>query len=398
MRVTIVLVIFIIFASLIDLYFYKSLKSVFSVKITGSLVYNISFFSISSITVFLLLFAFFKYDLPSNPYSVNYFYLFAGFFILFYIPKLQVLVFHLLEDIESIFFIRYKIITQIGFYSAIIIFLLILHGIFINKYNFKLREQVVYYDNLPSEFDGYSIIQISDLHIGSFHNNVDQIDKIVKIINDENPDLVVFTGDMVSNVAGEIDEFSPSLKNIKSKDGLISILGNHDYGEYVQWENEEQKQANLLSLAEKEKSVGFTLLENENLRITRNNSSIVIAGVENWGKPPFAQLGDINKALEGTNDSDFVVLLSHDPSHWRGEVLDKPMIDLTLSGHTHAMQFGFEFGSWQWSPIVLKYKEWGGLYSENNQYLYVNRGTGFIGFPGRIGIRPEISKIVLKKK
>ena len=398
MRATFILFFSIILISLIDLYFFKSLKSVFSVNIIKSIIYNIVFYSIPAITFVLLLLAYFMVDLPNKPFSVNYFYLFLGFFVLFYIPKLHVITFHLVEDILSLFLTRYAIITKISAYSAIAIFVFILHGIFINKYNFKVREQEVFFEDLPAEFNNYTIIQISDFHIGSFHNNVNQVEKIVSMINAEKPDLVVFTGDMVSNTAEEIDEFLPALERIKAGDGLVSILGNHDYGEYVKWSSDEQKNENIRSLTQKEESIGFTLLENENIRLTKTDASIVIAGVENWGKPPFAQYGDIDKALQNTTESDFVVLLTHDPSHWRGEVLDKKRINITLSGHTHAMQFGLELGSWQWSPVSFKYKEWGGLYKEQNQYLYVNRGTGFIGFPGRVGIRPEITKIVLKKK
>ena len=398
MRAVIILIISFVFISLIDLYFYKSIKSVFNAAVYKSAIYNIVFFAISLSAIVLLLLAYFKMDLPNKPFSVNYFYLFLGFIVLFYLPKLQVVSYHFIEDILSLFFVRYKIITKIGFVFAIVVFVLVLHGIFINKYNFKVREQIIFFDNLPQEFDNYKIIQISDMHIGSFHNNIDKVEEIVVLINNENPDLVVFTGDMISNVAEEINEFLPALSKIKSKDGKISILGNHDYGEYVAWKTEEQKNNNIEELAEKERSIGFVLLENQNYRIEKANSSIIIAGVENWGKPPFAQYGDLKKALHNTDTNDFVVLLTHDPSHWRGEILDKTNIDLTLSGHTHAMQFGFELGTWQWSPVQYKYKEWGGLYSENDRYLYVNRGTGFLGFPGRVGIRPEITKIILKRK
>lgn len=398
MRASIILIVSLVVISLIDLYFYKSLKSVFNANVYKSLAYNIGFFSIPLITIVLLFLAYFKMDLPAKPFSVNYFYFFLGFFILFYLPKIQVVSFHLIEDMISIFFVRYTLLSKIGAIIAALVFVFILHGVFINKYNFRVREQLVYSDNLPQEFDNYIIIQISDLHIGSFHNNVEQVEKIVELINNENPDLIVFTGDMVSNTASEIDEFLPALSKLKSKDGAMSILGNHDYGEYVKWENEEQRNNNIEELAQKQKELGFLLLKNDNFRIQRENSSIVIVGVENWGKPPFAQYGDLQKSLQGTSITDFVVLLSHDPSHWRGEVLEKSSVDLTLSGHTHAMQFGYEIGTWQWSPVSFKYKEWGGLYSENQRYLYVNRGTGFIGFPGRVGIRPEITKIILKRK
>jgi predicted MPP superfamily phosphohydrolase len=227
--------------------------------------------------------------------------------------------------------------------------------------------------------------------------NTKGINKAVEIINSENPDLIVLTGDLVNNTANEVDGFENTFLKLKAKDGKLSILGNHDYGDYFPWKNTSDKNNNLIQLKNKHSQIGFKLLLNSNISIQKNVDSIIIAGVENWGKPPFSQFGNLTKALQNTSSNNFVILLSHDPSHWKEKITDKTNIELTLSGHTHAMQAGIKFGNFQWSPVSLKYKEWGGLYKHKKQYLYVNKGLGFIGLLGRIGIRPEITKIILRK-
>ena len=396
MKIIIPILIFIFFI-FVDFYALKSIKTTFELSFFKTNIFKYIYWGVSLSILLVLIYGLFSMSKSTNPSSFNILYVFMTLLVLFYIPKLNIVIFHLTEDLISLFLNRYSIITKVGVGISTIIFLLIIHGITINKYNYKLNTQELYFKNLPSEFDGYKIIQISDIHLGSMMGNTAGIEQAVSIINNENPDLILFTGDLVNNTANEVDGFEEAFKKLKSKNGIYSILGNHDYGDYVPWKTKIDKEENLKQLISKHKDLNFNLLLNKNIRINKDTSNIVIAGVENWGKPPFPQFGDLNKALKNTTKNDFIILLSHDPSHWRAQVLDSTNVTLTLSGHTHAMQAGFEIGNFQWSPVSLKYKEWGGLYSKANQYLYVNRGLGFIGLLGRIGIRPEITEIILKK-
>lgn len=292
---------------------------------------------------------------------------------------------------------RRRVIGAIGLGIAAVPFGSMLYGITKGKYNFKVKNVTLTYPDLPESFDGFKIVQISDVHSGSF-DDIEEVRHGVQLINDQNADVVVFTGDLVNNYATEIDPYIDVFKEIKSQTATLSITGNHDYGEYVQWGSEDEKRANFESLVSKHGDMGFDILMNEHRRIERGSDSIVIAGVENWGKPPFPQYGDMKKAFEGVSKEDFTVLLSHDPSHWDLQVLpDEKKVHLTLSGHTHGMQFGVDIPGIKWSPVKWRYPRWAGLYTENEQHLYVNKGFGFIGFPGRVGMWPEITVIELKK-
>ena len=286
--------------------------------------------------------------------------------------------------------------TKVGAIAAIIPFFTISHGILFGKYNFRIRKERIKSPKISADFDGFRIVQISDIHIGSFYNSSKEVQEGVDLINSLNPDLVVFTGDLVNNYGREIEGYEEVLGSIKSVYGKYAILGNHDYGDYIKWESAKHKAENFNQIVNAFDAIGFTLLRNEHLKIKKGASIFNLLGVENWGKPPFPQYGDLNKAMEGVSSSTFNILLSHDPSHWDAEVLGKTPIDLTLSGHTHGMQFGVEIGNYQWSPVKLRYPRWGGKYVEQNQMLYVNRGFGFIGFPGRIGMPPEITLFELK--
>jgi predicted MPP superfamily phosphohydrolase len=213
------------------------------------------------------------------------------------------------------------------------------------------------------------------------------------------PDLILFTGDLVNNTSDEFDKFIPYLKALSAPLGKFAILGNHDYGLYYKWESDEAKAQNEQRIRNHHDSIGFDLLENQNRTIEKNGAKINLLGVENWGRPPFPPKGNLDKAKEGIVDNTFNLLLSHDPHHWEDIVLnDSQHIHLTLSGHTHGMQMGIELPGWKWSPVSLRYKNWAGLYQEKGQYLYVNRGFGHIGFPGRVGIKPEITFLELKSK
>jgi hypothetical protein len=265
------------------------------------------------------------------------------------------------------------------------------------RFNFRITNEKLSFPNLPEAFNGFKVVHISDIHIGSFLGHENQVKKAIELVNEQNPDIILFTGDLVNNFAEELSGWIPILSDLRAKYGKFSILGNHDYGDYFEWPNKAEKEQNLTNLKQAHKELGFKLLLNESMQIELNNSKIGLIGVENWGLPPFPQYGNLKVAMNGSSELPFNILMSHDPSHWDAEVIDKTNIDLTLSGHTHGMQFGIEIGNVKWSPVKYKYPRWGGLYKENKQYLYVNRGFGYIGFPGRVGMPPEITVIELKR-
>ena len=290
------------------------------------------------------------------------------------------------------------VIPVVGLLSGFLPFFVILYGVFRALYRFKVHHIKLRHKNLPTSFNGLKIIQISDIHLGSFNFKYHILDKAIKIINDSEPDLIFFTGDLVNNYAWELHGWEIIFKKLMAKKGKYAILGNHDYGDYSQWNSSEEKQDNFEKLKQFYKNIDFKLLLNQSEKIKINQEKIAIIGVENWGNPPFKQYGDLQKALKNVAEVPFKILLSQDPTHWNEEVVQKTDIALTLSGHTHGMQAGFQYKKKQWSPIKYKYKHWAGLYKENEQYLYVNRGLGWLGFPGRLGMRPEITVFELFKK
>ena len=344
------------------------------------------------------------------------FYLALALFILVYVPKLVLLIFVLGEDIYRLFeaiynyFIskpdnssaffssRRKFIGQFAIGLASIPFLSILYGITQGKYNFKVLRYSLFFEDLPEAFEGYQITQISDIHSGSFDNK-NKISYAVDLINQQDSDAIFFTGDLVNNVADEMDDWKELFSNLSAKEGVFSVLGNHDYGDYVRRNSKEEKLKNLDKLKKIQSEMGWNLLLNENFYIKRKNQKIAIVGVENWGENGFKQAGDLDAACKNINDSDFKVLLSHDPSHWKSRVKnDDRNFQLTLSGHTHGMQFGIEIPGWiKWSPVKYRYENWAGIYKEKGRFINVNRGFGFLAYPGRFGIWPEISVITLKK-
>lgn len=280
---------------------------------------------------------------------------------------------------------------------ASIPFVSMIYGITKGKYNYKVRKVVLSFKDLPKSFDGYRITQFSDFHAGSF-DDYESLEYGIKLMDDQNSDMILFTGDLVNDMAREVDPFISFLNQMTAKDGKFSVLGNHDYGEYVRWSSQQAKVDNFNQLKANHKRMGFDLLLNENRIIERNGEKISLVGVENWGRQPFPQYGDLDLALTNTDEAPFTVLMSHDPSHWSDVAKDHDRhVHLTLSGHTHGMQFGVEIPGFKWSPVKYRYKNWAGLYEEAKQYLYVNRGFGFIGFPGRVGIFPEITVIELKR-
>lgn len=253
------------------------------------------------------------------------------------------------------------------------------------------------FDNLPAAFDGYMIAQFSDAHLGSYGEDTEFVEECVALINSLGADAIVFTGDIVNRQTSEIEPFIEVLSSLSAEDGIFSILGNHDYGDYMQWESERDKIEDRKYLVDTQSDMGWTMLNNDYRVIRRGNDSIMMIGVENWGEPPFKIYGDLMSAYPNLNDGNFKVLLSHNVVHWSHEVLPLTNVDLTLSGHTHAMQFCVTIFGHKYSPAFLRYKEWGGLYKSDSQYLYVNIGLGTVAIPMRVGAVPEITLITLKK-
>jgi predicted MPP superfamily phosphohydrolase len=324
---------------------------------------------------------------------------FYGLAILSFVPKLIFVIIISVLYFTNFIFSESKsliIVPIVGLFSGFLPFFVILYGIIKAKYRFKVHHHIIKSRLLPKSFDGLKVVQLSDLHLGSFNYRYKKLTSAIEKINALKPDYIVITGDLVNNFSWELRGWDRIFNKLESKKGKYAILGNHDYGDYSQWETPESKQENFEAIQEFYKKTGFMLLLNEAELIKKNNEEIAIIGVENWGKPPFKQYGDLEKAIAKVKDIPFKILLSHDPIHWEEEVKDKTDIALTLSGHTHGMQAAFQYKNLQWSPIKYKFKHWAGLYKHNTQYLYVNRGLGWLGFPARIGMRPEITFIELQ--
>ena len=327
--------------------------------------------------------------------------------MIFVLPKLLSVIFLLIGDFtrfvefgfkyftakENYFPERRKFISTTALAAAGIFSALAIDGIIFGKYRHTVRKVKLRFKNLPENFKGYKIVQISDVHSGSFFNP-QKLQKAIDLINEQDADVVLFTGDMVNNYADEFKPFIPLFKSIKAKDGKFSILGNHDYGDYGAWNSREEKAQNIPTLKNYQAEAGFKMLRNENIALEKNGEKIYLLGVENWGIKPFPQYGDLDKALKGVPEDAIKVLMSHDPTHF-DEVVKKHKtnVHLTLSGHTHGMQFGLDLKNIKWSPVKFKYKKWADLYESEGKYLYVNRGFGVIAYPGREGINPEITVI-----
>ena len=291
---------------------------------------------------------------------------------------------------------RRKFVLQMGLGLASVPFVSFLYGITKGKYSYKINRVKLSFEDLPKEFDGYKIVQISDFHAGSF-DNVSEVARGFSMINDQEPDLVLFTGDLVNARADEVQPFVPGFQSIQARDGKYAVLGNHDYGNYVQWSDPNGIVKNMERLEDYYRQMDFTLMRNENVLLNKGKATLRLVGVENWGKPPMPRYGKLDESLQDVDPNDFTILMSHDPSHWDHEILpNAKKVHLTLSGHTHGMQMGVNIPGFKWSPIKYRYPRWSGLYDEEGQYLYVNHGYGFLGFPGRVGIRPEITVIELK--
>jgi predicted MPP superfamily phosphohydrolase len=293
---------------------------------------------------------------------------------------------------------RIKFITQVGAAIAGVQFVSLMYGMAKGAYDFKVRKVTMKFPNLPEGFNGIRILQISDIHAGSF-SGTRQLENGIAIALDQGADVIFFTGDLVNDRSHEAEEFGKIFEKVKSPMGVYSILGNHDYGDYVPWKSVEEKKQNLQRLKDFQKEFGWKMLNNSNSTLERNGSRIGLVGVENWSRNlRFKKYGDMKVATENFSPEQFNILLSHDPSHWNAEITSQyKYIDLTLSGHTHGMQYGIEIPGFRWSPVQYVYKEWADLYTQQQQNLYVNRGFGFIGYPGRVGIMPEITVFELHR-
>ena len=402
------LIIFLILVLALDFYALQSFRSVVR---NPWITYGYAFISLAILGY--IVFQVMTFERGSGDNSG--FYLAFSLFVLVYVPKLVLVVFMFGEDVyrvfeaavnyfvsksenSTLFSSRRKFIGQLALGIAAIPFISILYGVTKGKYNFKVLKYTLHFDDLPAAFDGYQISQISDIHSGSFDNK-EKIEYAVDLVNKQASDVIMFTGDLVNSASKEMRPWKSTFSKLKAPDGVFSILGNHDYGDYTRWPSEEAKAENFQELLDIQKEMGFDLLRNESRFIEKENARLAIIGVENWGKG-FKQKGDLSLASSQVDTNDFKILLSHDPSHWQYEVVKDPnQYHLTLSGHTHGMQFGIEIpGVVKWSPIKWRYKYWAGIYEKAGQYINVNRGFGFLAFPGRVGIWPEISVITLKKQ
>ncbi len=345
------------------------------------------------------------------PKSINTY--LTAFIFIAYVSKFLMLPFLLIDDLwrgarylvqrngdaGDVDASRSRFLTNFGLILGSLPFISLTYGMIRNPYRYKVFRKHVSIPNLPESLEGLRIVQISDIHSGSFTFK-EPVKEAIDLINKEEADLVFFTGDMVNDQAVEMQPYVDLFAQIRAKQGVYSVLGNHDYGDYHEWPSKEAKQANFQALVRTHADLGWDLLRNEHRRIDINGTELSIIGVENYSAlDRFPKHGDLAKAYAGCEDCAVKILLSHDPSHWDYEVRpDFPDIDLTLSGHTHGMQFGVEIpGFIKWSPIKFMYKQWAGLYQRDQQYLYVNRGLGFLGYPGRVGILPEITSLELRK-
>ena len=404
----------------VDAYTFKGLKMLMK-DIDSQLIKRLFtwlYWAISTGMVLLLFFSFGYSNSAVESHSYKVPFTVASIFMIYLSPKLFFIVFHLIEDISFIGYWGAKkviestetteiysrseflaqSISKLGIGIAGLQLGAMIYGATKGRFNYDVVYQPIEFDNLPDSFNGVKIVQLSDIHVGSFFDNHKEIEKAINKVNELNPDYILFTGDMVNNYAWELDGWEEIIGKLKAKHGKFSILGNHDYADYVQWDSEADKVKNLASLKQRQAKMGFRLLLNESVKLERNGEFIELLGLENWGKGRFAKYGDLAKTMKNSVSNSFKILMSHDPSHWDEQVLEKTDINLALAGHTHGMQYGVKIGTFQFSPVQFRYHRWAGLYTENKQHLYVNRGFGYIGFAGRVGISPEITLLELRQK
>ena len=399
------LIILTIVITLVEIYTFQAFKTVSKSKIVR---YSFLLISIAVYINFFITFLTYSRSVGQTPQ----FQMAVGLLLTISIPKLVIIILLFGEDayrwVLKLFSAissgetkqlvgRRKFISQIALGLAAIPFAAFIYGIIQGKYNYKVLKYQLSFKDLPDAFDGYTITQISDIHSGSFTNK-EKIKYGVDLINQQKSDIMLFTGDIVNNKADEMDNWMDVFDKLEAKDGKYSILGNHDYGDYMDWDNPQDKIDNFQKVKDIHQKIGFDLLLDEHRYLEKGGQKIALLGVENWGKG-FNQAGDLARASANIKQEDFKILMSHDPSHWEIKVKQDPFnYQLTLSGHTHGLQMGIEIPGWlKWSPSKYVYKQWAGLYEEAGRFINVNRGFGYHAFPGRVGIWPEITVIELKK-
>ena len=405
MKIAIRLIILFVIIVLLEVYAFQAIKT-----ITKSKVIRYSWLFVSIAVYANFAYVAITYDRTQG--QTPQFQMAMGILLTVLIPKLVLLIFMFGEDIyrwilKLISAItsgntmplagRRKFISQISLGLAAIPFISFIYGIVQGKYNYKVLKYQLTFKDLPEAFDGFTITQISDIHSGSFTNR-EKIQYGVDLINEQKSDIMLFTGDIVNNKADEMDNWINVFDKLEAKDGKYSILGNHDYGDYMDWDNPQDKIDNFQKVKDIHKNIGFDLLLDEHRYLEKDGQKIALLGVENWGKG-FNKAGDLERAAVGVKKEDFKILMTHDPSHWEYKVKQDPFnYQLTLSGHTHGLQMGIEIPGWfKWSPSKYVYKQWAGLYKEAGRVINVNRGFGYHAFPGRVGIWPEVTVIELKK-
>lgn len=352
----------------------------------------------------------------ADPYAINANvrnWIITGVFAT-YFSKLIGIIFLLIDDIQRLVrwvaalfqkkaalpgtpITRSQFLTQAAVVASAVPFGAMVYGIVSGAHDYRVRKVTVKLPTLPHAFDGIRLAQLSDIHSGSFFNKT-AVKGGVEMVLKEKPDLIFFTGDLVNNESAEVKEYISVFDKLRAPLGVFSVTGNHDYGDYKSWSSQAAKQQNFKDLMEAHRLLGFDLLMNEHRFITQGGSKLAIIGIENWGAGRFSKYGNLEQAYAGTNEAAVKLLLSHDPSHWDAQVMPTYKdIDVAFAGHTHGFQFGVEVGNFKWSPSQYAYKQWAGLYTEGKQHLYVNRGFGYLGYPGRVGMPPEITIMELKR-
>lgn len=402
-----------IFFILIDLYVFQGVSLLLkNIQYPISMGLKIAFWIINFFVLYKALNITLHFrDIAAN--QPEYFRFWSGVLVIAFMTKVSFIFFHLLGDVfyggerianvmvakiqgtDSNTISRGTFLTKLGIGVAALFFTSFTYGVVKGRYAFSVMREKISFDNLPKAFSGLKIVQISDLHLGSFVKDFDEVKKAITLINEQEPDYIFFTGDMVNSHSSEAEAWIEIFAGLEAKEGKYSIFGNHDYADYGPYSPQEKIES-VTRLKQIHAEMGFTLLEDENLYLEKDGEKIALAGMHNWGKD-FHRIGNLENTLQGLKEDDFKILLSHDPSLWEEHIMNKKSIDLTLAGHTHGMQMGFEipYFNFKWSPAKLRYKRWAGLYKEQKSHLYINRGFGYLGYPGRVGIKPEITVLEL---
>ena len=404
------LIFFISFFLILDFYLFASISPVFGKGNLSNKIFNVIYWVISFLIYFIIIYVFVNFDRTTPSVHFNNEILISSFMFIVFISKFFALFPLILDDILRLFRFVFQFfisdserqsvfnISRLDFLKKSSLFIgstflvTMLGGIIFGRYNFRTKHVNLKLKNWSVKLKGFKIVHFSDLHLGSF-NSIKKLEEVVELINNEDPDMVVFTGDLVNNFYNEAIPYVNTLNKINSKYGNYSVLGNHDYCDYVGLKrNSQQWKDNFNNMLNIHKNMGFNLLLNESKEIEVENQKFNLVGVENWGTGNFNKDGDLEKAMSSINEKNTTILLSHDPSHWTAQVVDfNKRIDLQLAGHTHGMQFGIDIPGIKWSPVQWRYKQWAGLYNKSNKFIYVNTGVGNLAYAGRVGIMPEIT-------